>query len=368
MNQLLRNHLPKVRRLVRQARVVGSATATLERPEQTAQQRTESEPAAPGPAFPARLKLSSQLRFGNLLGRGGGQGAVFELPHYPEFVYKQYYEPIEHARTSFTELVEAGQRLADPLARHGIIALWPVQVFGLGDSVEGYVMPRMPDRFRLEVQTPYGRDQQEATLEFALQPDPGKAFFPVRVLSAAERIQLVRLVGVFLDTLHANDFVYGDLSLKNMRYATDPMSLLVMDMDGVHRISTQVIPEKDLANTPDWNDPYRLSELPLGFDLDRYKYALLVYRLLVVNNVSQPFPSDPMSLVFPEGLGLDSGVQDTLDFLLRRAASGGAGSRPPIREWLSALPVDADPGVRWSSASHRVVASPDGHQGAHQPA
>lgn len=208
-------------------------------------------------------------------------------------------------------------------------------------------MPRMPDRFRLQVQTPYGRDLQEATLEFALQPDPGKAFFPVRVLSAAERIQLVRLVGIFLDTLHANDFVYGDLSLKNMRYATDPMALLVMDMDGVHRISTPVIAEKDLANTPDWNDPYRSSELPLGFDLDRYKYALLVYRLLVVNNVSEAFPLDTTRLVVPDALGLDSEARAALAFLLRRAAAGGTGTRPPIREWLSVLDESAEQRGPW---------------------
>lgn len=342
MNQLIRNHLPKVRQFVRQAR--GAATATIERPGPASPRRTESMPVAqseaarePAAIFPSRLKLTSQLRFGTLLGRGGGQGAVFELPHYPEFVYKQYYQPIENARTSFTELVEAGERLEGSLAVHGVSALWPVRLFGPGDSVEGYVMPRMPDRFRLEVQTPYGRDLQEATLEFALQPDPGKAFFPVRVLSAAERIKLVRLVGIFLDALHSNDLVYGDLSLKNMRYATDPMSLLVMDMDGVHRISTQVIPEKDLANTPDWNDPHRSSELPLGFDLDRYKFALLVYRLLVVNNVSQAFPPDPANLVVPDGCGFEPGARDTLEFLLRRAASGGTGSRPPIREWLSVL-------------------------------
>lgn len=340
MSQLLRNHLPKVRRFVRRVPLVSEAAAAVDRSGQASPRRTESPlvaKSAPEPvtAFPTRLTLTSQLRFGNLLGRGGGQGAVFELPHYPDFVYKQYYEPLDNARASFGELVEAGERLAAPLAVHGVRALWPVRVFGPGDSVAGYVMPRMPERFRLEVQTPYGRDLQEATLEFALRPAPGKTFFPVRVLSAAERLKLVRLVGIFLDMLHKNDFVYGDLSLKNMRYATDPMALLVMDMDGVHRISTQVIPEKDLANTPDWNDPFRLSELPLGFDLDRYKYALLVYRLLVVNNVSEGFPEDPATIVVPDGIGLDTDQRDRLEFLLRRAASGGTGSRPPIREWLS---------------------------------
>lgn len=289
------------------------------------------------PVFSSRLRLATQLRVGAMLGRGGGQGAVYALPQHEGYAYKHYYDPIPGARDSFHELVDAGRALAPSLAAHSISALWPVHVLGPGDAVEGYAMPLMPDRFRTELHTPYGPDLQEATLEFALAPDPGKAFFPVRALSPTERLQLVRKVGVFLDTLHAADLVYGDLSLKNMRYATDPLELLVMDMDGVHRISTKVIPAKDLANTPDWNDPHRTSELPLGFDLDRYKFALLVHRLVVVNHVSAPFPDDPSAIVVPEEAAPDHAQREGLAFLLHRAATGGTGSRPPIREWLSML-------------------------------
>lgn len=289
------------------------------------------------PVFSSRLKLATQLRVGAMLGRGGGQGAVYALPRHEGYVYKHYYASIPGARRSFDDLVEAGKQLAPTLAERGISALWPVHILGPGDDVEGYAMPRMPDRFRTEIHTPYGRELQEATLEFALAPDPGKAFFPVRTLTAIERLQLVRMVGLFLDALHAADLVYGDLSLKNMRYATDPLELLVMDMDGVHRISSKVIPAKDLANTPDWNDPHRSSELPLGFDLDRYKFALLVYRLIAVNQVSAAFPDDPSTIVVPEEAAPDPAQRDGLEFLLARAAAGRTGSRPPISEWLSAL-------------------------------
>lgn len=284
-----------------------------------------------------RIKLASQLRIGPMLGRGGGQGAVFELPRHEGFVYKHYYQPIENARASFDELVEAGRRLQHPLADHRIGALWPVHILGPGESVEGYVMPLMPDHFRAEIHTPYGAELQEATLEFALVPESGKAFYPIRVLSARERLELVRLIGIFLDALHANDLVYGDLSLKNMRYATDPIELLVMDMDGVHHISTPVIPDKDLANTPDWNDPHRSSDMPLGFDLDRYKYALLVYRLMVVNSVSAAFPEDSAAISVPEAVCIDNDQRQRLEFLLQRAATGLTGSRPAIREWLAIL-------------------------------
>ncbi|MDO5681338.1 MAG: hypothetical protein Q4G46_00740 [Propionibacteriaceae bacterium] len=289
------------------------------------------------PALSSRVTLASQLKVGDMLGRGGGQGAVYDLPRQEGYVYKHYYEPISGARQSFAELVDAGVRLTPVLAARRVMALWPVHVLGPGTSVEGYVMPRMPGRFRAEIHTPYGSDLQEATLDFALAPPPGRAFYPVRQLTAGERVELVGLVGHFLQSLHNHGLVYGDLSLKNMRYATDPVELLVMDMDGVHHISTPVIPAKDLANTPDWNDPHRTSELPLGFDLDRYKYALLVYRLIVANSVSQAFPEDASRIVVPHESGLDPEQRAMVEFLLHRAASTGTGGRPPISEWLTVL-------------------------------
>lgn len=284
-----------------------------------------------------RVTLASQLKVGEMLGRGGGQGAVYELPRHEGLVYKHYYEPIVGARQSFSELVRAGERLAPVLTARRVTALWPVHVLGPGTMVEGYVMPRMPDRFRAEIHTPYGPDPQEATLEFALAPPPGRAFYPVRQVTARERVELLGLVGHFLHTLHNHGLVYGDLSLKNMRYSTDPLELLVMDMDGVHHISTPVVPAKDLANTPDWNDPHRTSELPLGFDLDRYKYALLVYRLIVANSVSRPFPEEASEIVVPDESGLDAEQRAAVEFLLHRAASSRTGARPPIGEWLAAF-------------------------------
>ncbi|MBN8738290.1 MAG: hypothetical protein J0H86_02185 [Xanthomonadaceae bacterium] len=276
-----------------------------------------------------------RFRLGQQLGRAGGQGTVFELLNENEtdLVYKLYRTPIRGALQSLDELVRAGRKLAPLLERKGITATWPTAICGDRDVVEGYVMRRIPPQFKIELQTPYRKEHRDATLDQAFVAGNSK-FSPTQPVTADERMQLLRLVGTFLDTLHRNDFVYGDLSLKNMLFSRTPTQLLVMDMDGVRKISARLIPEKDLLHTPDWKDPLSPDQIPLGFDLDRYKFALLVYRLLVANSVSAPLPKARESSAFTN---IGNKVNGRLGFLLRRAAVGEVGSRPPINEWLDAL-------------------------------
>lgn len=274
------------------------------------------------------------------LGRGGGQGTVYGLVDFPDFVYKRYHRPIRGAVGSFQEIVMAGEALGPALGRLGVTAAWPISTHGTEDSVEGYVMRRIPEKFRVTIKSKnpkYAPHDTDATLDYALEVSSTKTFYPSRRVTIEERLQIVRLAGVFLDTIHRMDFVYGDLSLKNLLYALDPVELHVMDLDSVHRLSTPIIRDKDLVRTPDWSDPESPGQIPLGFDLDRYRYSLLVYRMLAVNNVSEGFPPSPDSIRFPPVPGIDPPRNARLTTLLRRAAMGHRGSRPPISEWLSAL-------------------------------
>jgi len=315
-------------------RGVTDSAAPASLPEALSEPKPRPE-AAPDPLAALRDPLG--LKLDNSLGRPGGQGTVYALHGFPGFVYKEYRNPITGAHESFDELILAGQDLAPMLEQVGVSTVWPLLRCGKGDVVDGYVMPRISDRFKIDIQAPRGVLEKDATLDHALLIGSDKAFHPARQVTSIDRLRIVRLVGVFLDALHREDLVYGDLSLKNMMFARDPVSLLVMDLDGVHRISTPLILVKDVLHTPDWNDPSAPGQLPRGFDLDRYRYALLVYRLLVANDVSASFPTNPDSLVVPTLDGLEEESRAALEFLLRRAADSHGEARPPVTEWLSAL-------------------------------
>lgn len=274
---------------------------------------------------------------GDKLGTGG-QGSVFELVDHPDLVYKSYDTPIDGAIPSYRDLILAGRAIVPTLERKGITAVWPLRICGNDNKVFGYLMRRIPQRFKIARRTPYGNEiTLDATLDQAMSSTKS-TFLLTHPVATQERIQLVRLVGIFLQTLHENDVVYGDLSLKNMMFSRAPLELLVMDMDGVHRISARLYPQKDLLHTPDWKDPKSADQVPLGFDLDRYKFALLVYRLLVANNVSAPLPANRAEIAANIGLAdIDKALGERLGFLLFRATAGVVGSRPPINEWLAAL-------------------------------
>lgn len=304
----------------------------------------ESGDSAEGPSSPDLPDAGSPdlpdgraLEFEEILGRAGGQGTVYSLKNRPNLVYKRYKQDLVGAAESFDHLIAVGRWLPPALERVGIATVWPLAWCGPGDRVEGYVMPRIPEDYRVLVRTPYGEDLKEATLDRALAVSPDSAFHPVRQITAEERLQLVKLAGIFLDALHRNDLVYGDLSLKNLLFALDPVRLLVMDLDGVHSITTPLIPAKDILHTPDWHDPHAPEQLPRGFDLDRYRYALLVFRMLIANSPSGRLPQDPAALGLPSIKGLSSEQCANLQLLLRRVAASAGCQRPPISEWLTAL-------------------------------
>ena len=290
--------------------------------------RPEADPA---PGRPRNLRLGAPL------GHGGGQGTVHALLGDSGHAYKRYHRPMPDAARAYLDLVAAGQVVLPMLDRYGIVAVWPEEVCGYSTTVEGYVMKRITPEFRIELLTPYGRKNELATLDHALPRSAGSRFRPAMEATAEDRLELVRAVGRFLDILHRHDLVYGDLSFKNVLFALNPARVLFMDIDSVRRLSAPIVPEKDLVNTPDWADPVSEEWLPLGFDLDRYKFALLVHRMLFGGGVSGR-PTADVSItakdLSPSGR---AEVARRLESLMRRAAGGSTGSRPPLGEWLEVL-------------------------------
>ena len=151
-----------------------------------------------------------------------------------------------------------------------------------------------------------------------------------------ERLQILLRIGQFLEVLHSHDLIYGDISWRNMLFALDPTEVAILDMDGVHRISAEVLAGKDGAHTPDWEDPKSPDGAALGFDQDRYRYGLLAYRMLVSDGYDTHLPEgDHLPSLDHWGLASRAELQ-TIEWLMKRSC-GPLGSRPPIGEWVEAL-------------------------------
>lgn len=276
----------------------------------------------------------SAFELGRSVGRPGGQGAVFEVARNPDLVYKQYHAPFVGAATSFISLMECADRVDRDLPPE-VTMTWPIHLFGTGNDVSGYTMKRVPDDYFVTIARPDGTTVRQLGLDQAV-PRESK-FRPTRATTPQDRLGLARLIGIGLDALHRHDVLYRDMSWANFAYALDPPRIMFMDMDSARPITTPIIKSKDGVDTPDWIDHDNPASEPLGFDLDRYKYALLVHRLLASHELlgSLPASADLVTkTLLLDGVHPRHG-NEVVD--LYRRVLAGPGQRPPISEWLDKL-------------------------------
>jgi hypothetical protein len=258
----------------------------------------------------------------------GGQGTIVELPDNGSLVAKLLHQPIPGGLTAYRRL--DGLREAF-VGAEGLEFVWPTNPILTGDALVGYLMPRISDRFDVEV---VGK-RREAQLAYCI-PKTGK-FVPSPAPDAFQRLQLVRRVAVFLDLLHGRDFVYGDVSWANILYCLHPVpTVLVLDVDSIRPMGGMPLSGDPAPDSPNWIDPAATgaaSASLFGFDRDRYKFSLLAYRVLLASSVSAPLESGVTVGSVP---GLLDWQSRRVQVLFERAA-GPFGGRPSMPEWREAL-------------------------------
>lgn len=297
--------------------------------EQMSQRKTADNvvPTQPHvPTSPPRLRLGTRLTNGT-----GGQGSVYRVADDPALVYKQYTTPIEGSLDSFADLIRAGRRVALQAPAH-VDFTWPIELFGRGDHVAGYTMQRLPEHYAVTIRNGGRTTTVLGQLMHALPRDG--AFQVLNAPDEHQRLALAIMVAEGLVLLHAHSVSYRDLSLMNLVFSTNPLKIGFMDMDSARVISQHVIPAKDGVDTRDWVDPL-FPDDPIGFDVDRFKYALLVHRLLVTHRTIGEFsPRAIRAITAVDGIQKES-LRDLQRLFLR--ALGPAGTRPPVEEWRTVL-------------------------------
>lgn len=271
---------------------------------------------------------SDRLVLGPRIG-DGGQGNVYRVVGAPDLVYKQYHVPLSGARNSFEKLVQTGQVLNGSQERPEFF--WPTRLFGRGDRIEGFTMRSIPPAFTLAFRSPAGERRGLGKLMHAL-PRTG-AFGLAQVLTGQDRAALVALIARGLVTLHSHDVVYRDISLVNIVFSVNPLGVGFMDMDSARVITEAILPAKDGVDADDWRDP--MGQWPIGFDMDRYKFALLAYRMLIAHHTYAPLDSAAVDAVTRIDGILPKDVPRVKKLLSR--ALGPAGTRPPVAEWHAVL-------------------------------
>jgi len=265
-------------------------------------------------------------------------------PGVEKFVLREYATPLQTSAREFYSAMRIGKAYGDYWMGAGIYSTRPLALYGDGETVVAAASLQLPQRFRF--------GEKRRTLGVALRNGPEK-------LSGPEVIEILRMTAVLYDSLHHGGFAYGGLPSVDLSWCvTDGhVELAVENLETLRAIGDRVFPAKDLPNDPEWADP--LPEppgmLPPAYDLDRYHFALLAYRMLadVPNPAVATFPTDEAQIVRirlrPGSFGLDGYRLHGLVALFRRSARvTQVGSRPSLCEWLHYLgdPAHQDLPVR----------------------
>lgn len=265
---------------------------------------------------------------GKAIGKGG-QGAVYELDDDPSRVEKWFGRTIPGVEEDFEQLIAVGAKIREPLAGLPIDFCWPEEAL-IDSGLAGYVMPRLDSRYYF-AHGDQGRNRLR-TLAYAV-PRASAFTFPFTV-SDGDRVVLVQLVAAFLESMHTAGVVYGDLSWENFSFdTTSEPRLAVYDIDSSRILGSRSFTRQPPASTPDWDDPMA-PDLPVAtLDADRYKFALLAFRLLVARNLDGRIAPAQIAGTVP---GFSPADSHQLKALWSRAA-GPEGTRPQLAEWTRIL-------------------------------
>ncbi|SCF46705.1 hypothetical protein GA0070216_12050 [Micromonospora matsumotoense] len=208
----------------------------------------------------------------------GGQGTVYALTEDPRWVYKEY-------ATRFVDDVDVTTlhrfvRLAadagpDADALLGLAA-WPTAIVRKEGVVRGFLMPRVPDRFRVRIQLPRGADTVLAQVQYLLNSDD---YLRDRGLHIDNRmrLELLRDTGEALTLLHRLGVCVGDLSPNNLLFSLDARPrCYFIDCDAMRLDGDSVLAQ---AETPEWHVPDADAEELATPATDAFKFGLLAVRL-----------------------------------------------------------------------------------------
>ncbi|MEU7981987.1 hypothetical protein AB0B63_26075 [Micromonospora sp. NPDC049081] len=208
----------------------------------------------------------------------GGQGTVYALTEDPRWVYKEYATRLVDdvdvtTLNRFVRLAADAGPDADALLG---LAAWPTAVVRKEGVVRGFLMPRVPDRFRVRIQLPRGPDTVLAQVQYLLNNDD---YLRGRGLHVDDRmrLELLRDTAEALTLLHRLGVCVGDLSPNNLLFSLDARPrCYFIDCDAMRLDGDSVLAQ---AETPEWHVPDADAEELATPATDAFKFGLLAVRL-----------------------------------------------------------------------------------------
>lgn len=274
----------------------------------------------------------------------GGEGSVYALSVHeaPQEVrdlvkgrplaYKEFLVPdsgreAEHHRSVVEVFGKFGPEQQEWLLDR---AAWPVATVTDKGTVTGIVMPLIPDQFFRDFPASGGRTTRaEAGIQLLLNDDRYLRKMGL-LLSKRQRYSILLEVCDLLRVLQGGGIVVGDLSARNLMFSLG---------EGAHGAASVHLVDCDSVSTPESVNPNGMEtpgwEVPAGVekqtaDSDRYKFGLLVLRLLAGDQRTR------------DADRLPAGAPHRVRDMVGRTLAGDLSDLPTFSEWLGMLSVACD--------------------------
>ncbi|MEV4630383.1 hypothetical protein AB0J90_29385 [Micromonospora sp. NPDC049523] len=194
----------------------------------------------------------------------GGQGTVYAPERTPDLVFKEYapqfVDNVDVA--SLVRFVQLAERVdesdAEVLRR---LAAWPVAIVRKGGVVRGFLMPRVPDDYRITLDLPSGPATVLAQAQYLLNSED---YLHARGLDIGDRLrmELLRDTAEALALFHRLGIAVGDFSPNNLLFSmTARPRCYFIDCDAMRLDGDSVLAQ---AETPEWQVPTRAGDDPAG--------------------------------------------------------------------------------------------------------
>ena len=285
--------------------------------------------ASAPPVGPAPVRLSlADLQVGPAVG-AGSQGSIHHVTGaVPGFtgtiIFKRFAAKTTVAGATLERLAAYRAGL-DERERRALDAftVWPSAVVEDGGRIVGYLMQEIPTPFLQVIEATTGTERIPREIQHLFVSDDLARRNLGEAPTRGERLALARSMAFGIGFLHAQGFVYGDLSYKNAVYTLRPEPrILLLDCDAVRREGEGAAVAQ--LNSPGWTAP---EHGPQTKQTDRYKLGLFVLRCLTPGvNAQNRDPDKAAGRLDATGLAM-----------LRRALGDDPAARPSGKEWVEHL-------------------------------
>ena len=220
----------------------------------------------------------------------GGFGIVYRTSGFrlpggsQELAYKEFTTEVAEQQRSARAAVDLWERLDDPTRdRLGSHSAWPCALVHDRRRVCGLLMPLLGDDyfFRTHGAINGAGQRKPRTLEWLIATRQQRiaANADVPDIDRLERHVLLGKLVYVLGLLHRLEWVYGDLSFKNVVFGLGPPRVMLVDCDGAAPLADR---SRGQSHSPFWDPPEHQANEALQQDdrSDVYKLGLAILRCL----------------------------------------------------------------------------------------